>query len=385
MLRPAWLCSLGLECTLKSQQFSVFLAGHSWYYKRMIVVIIAGGSGSRLWPLSTPDYPKHLLNLTNDKSLLQNTYSRAKLLGDEIYIISEASHVSHVFTQLPGLDPEHVVIEPGRRGTASCVIAALARIRAQHDNDEPIVFMHADHHIRDTRGFVDTVKRASTMSIEKNKLVLLGLEPTYASTAFGYIERGEHANGGRPVYKVLSFKEKPDRRTAQRYLSSGRYLWNMGYFVAPVSVFEEIIARHAPHLNKNYKKLRRAKTTAEHDKKYLSFKSEPIDTALIERVSDLLVMPGTFDWMDVGSFPDMHSVNEQDEQGNTLQGSVIAESVSNSLIRNDTDVPVIVIGLDNVAVISTPHGMLVTNKTHAQKVGDASKKLLIKPTKKRRQ
>lgn len=329
--------------------------------------------------MSTPEYPKHLLRLTNEKSLLQNTYDRAKRLTNEVYVISEGSHIDHVIEQLPELKENHLVIEPGRRGTASCVIAALARIRKHSNSDEPIIFMHADHHIRDTNGFVDTVKRAAAMSAEKSRIVLLGLEPTNPATGFGYIERGENANGGRPIYKVLSFKEKPDRKTAQKYFDSGRYLWNMGYFVAPMSVFEEAINKYSSTLKKNYKKLREAKNTAEHDKRYLSFKSEPIDTALIERVKDLLVMPGSFDWMDVGSYPDVHAVNIQDEQGNTLHGEFIeSESVTNSLVRNETTTPVAVIGLDNVAVIVTKNGILVTNKSHSQKVGDVSKRFLAK-------
>ena len=340
----------------------------------MTIVIIAGGSGSRLWPMSTPEYPKHLLRLTNEKSLLQNTYERAKLLTNDVYVISEGSHINHVFDQLPGLDKDHAVIEPGRRGTASCVISALARIKQHHSSDEPIVFMHSDHHIRDTRGFLETIEKAANTSVEKASIVLLGLEPTYPSSSFGYIERGDNTVGKRLIYKVSSFKEKPDRRTAQRYLASGRYFWNMGYFVAPLSVFEEAINRHSPQLKKNYKKLREAKNADEYDKRYLSFKSEPIDTALIERVPDLLVMPGSFDWVDVGSYPEVHMINEQDEQGNASHGYVETENVTNSLIRNESDLPLAVIGLDNVAVIVTKSGILVTNKSHAQKVGDVSKR-----------
>jgi mannose-1-phosphate guanylyltransferase len=341
----------------------------------MIIVIIAGGSGSRLWPLSTPEYPKHLLNLINSRSLIQNTYSRARLLSEDIYVVSEASHVKHIYEQLPDLAHENVIVEPGRRGTASCVIAALARIKKSHDTDESVVFMHADHHIRDIQGFCDTVRRAALLATEHQRIVLLGVEPTHAATGFGYIERGENANGGKPVYEVKSFKEKPERATAQKYLAAGNYLWNMVYFVAPLQVFEHSIETSAPHLWDNYQKLLCAKNDKEHTDHYLSFDSEAIDIALIERVKGLLVTPGTFDWMDVGSFPDMHLVSPHDDNGNTIVGDVVTERISNSLVRNDTKAPVIVIGLDNVAVIATKNGILVTNKTYAQKVGDVSKRL----------
>jgi len=340
----------------------------------MIIVIIAGGSGTRLWPLSTSDYPKHLLNITGDKSLLQNTYDRARRLGSTIYVISEASHANHVREQLPDLTADHVIVEPGRRGTASCVVAALAKIKATHSSDEPIVFMHADHHIRDTQGFIESLQIAGEVSMKHQRIVLLGLIPTHTATGFGYIQRGQHANGGQ-VFDVVNFKEKPDKATAQRYIDKGNYLWNMGYFVAPLSVFEQSLREHAPHVWNNYQKLLAAKHTDEHDEQYLRFESEPIDTALIERVPNLLVAPGSFDWMDVGSYSDMHQVNEQDTAGNTVQGDATVDQVSNSYIRNDTAVPVGVIGLDNVAVVVTENGILVTNKTYAQNVGTLAKKV----------
>lgn len=340
----------------------------------MIIVIIAGGSGTRLWPLSTNEYPKHLLHITDGKSLLQNTYTRARLLADDIYIISEASHAHHVREQLPELPDDNVIVEPGRRGTASCVVAALAKIKQRHSSEEPVVFMHADHHIRDTSGFVESLELAGTLSVEHQRIVLLGLMPTHPATGFGYIQRGKHANGGQ-VFDVVTFKEKPDKPTAQQYLDSGNYLWNMGYFVAPLAVFERSFQEHAPHLWQNYQKLVDSAHSEEHDEHYLQFNSEPIDTALIEQVPDLLVTPGSFDWMDVGSFSDMHQVNQQDERGNTVQGEALVDDVSNSYVRNDTDVPVGVIGLDNVAVVVTESGILVTNKTYSQNVGSLAKKV----------
>lgn len=340
----------------------------------MIIVIIAGGSGTRLWPLSTHAYPKHLLKITNENSLLQNTHARAKLLSDDIYIVSEASHAQHVLEQLPELSKDRIIVEPGRRGTASCVVAALARIKKEHSEDEPVVFMHADHHIRDSVGFVESLQLAGEVASKHRRIVLLGLMPTHPATGFGYIQRGTHANGG-PIFDVVNFKEKPDKTTAQQYIDSGTYLWNMGYFVAPLSVFESSLQAHAPHLWENYQKLLGAQHNEEHDKHYLGFASEPIDTALIEKVPDLLVTPGSFDWMDVGSYHDIHKVNEQDERGNTVQGQALIDEVSNSYVRNDTSTPVGVIGLDNVAVVVTEEGILVTNKNYAQNVGNVAKKL----------
>lgn len=344
----------------------------------MISVIIAGGSGTRLWPLSTPDYPKHLLMLTGERSMLQKTYDRAAKVADKVYVVTDGSHSDHVREQLSELPDDAFVIEPGRRGTASCIIAALSRIAKNGASQEPIVFMHADHHINDIEGFANTVNFAGKASVQLDKLVLLGVEPDNPATGFGYIQKSKpvNQNGFSFVYEVDSFKEKPDRETAQKYVSSGQYLWNMGYFVAPLNVFERTMRENAPELFANYQTLRSAENDDDFREKYLGFVSEPIDTALIEKVPDLLVVPGSFDWMDVGSFADLYEANPHDANGNFSQGKTELLEVENSFVRNDeANKPVAVIGLDNVVVINTPHGILVTRKDLSQKVGDVAKKI----------
>lgn len=346
----------------------------------MITVIIAGGSGTRLWPLSTPSYPKHLLRLTNNRTSIQNTYDRAKQLTDKIYIVTEASHSDHIFEQLPDLTEDNVIIEAGRRGTSSCVIAALDRIMRLESPDEPIAFMHADHSIRDVTGFINTVQFAGKISKKESKIVLLGIEPHYPATAFGYIKKSD-VNGAKDsfVYTVDSFKEKPDYDTATSYIKSGNYLWNMGYFVAPASVFLDKMQRYSPKMYKSYQKLQKVTTDEEYKKAYLGFENIAIDYTLMEPTPDLLVVPGSFDWVDIGSFTELHDVSELDEQDNHCRGNDIEiDGVENSYIRNESDRPLAVIGLDNVVVVSTPHGVLVTRKDLSQKVGEIAKKIAKK-------
>jgi mannose-1-phosphate guanylyltransferase len=203
----------------------------------MITVINAGGSGTRLWPLSTSEYPKHLLKLTGDRTLLQSAYDRAARLGDTVYVVTEASHSDHVREQLPELPDDAFLIEPGRRGTAHCIVFALDVISRKHSHDEPIAVIHSDHHIRDVEGFVRSFKIADKISTEKHAITLIGIEPTYPSTGLGYIERDGAIDAGSGAYKVESFKEKPDYETAQRYIDTGRYFWNCGYFVGSVNTF----------------------------------------------------------------------------------------------------------------------------------------------------
>lgn len=348
----------------------------------MITVIIAGGSGTRLWPLSTPHYPKHLLALTGSKSLIQYAYDRAKASSDHVYVITEASHAHHVQDHLADLPKENFIIEPARRGTASCIVIALAHIAKNHAADEPIAFMHADHYIRDKSGFARSFATAAKVSTKTDRIVLIGVEPDRPDVGFGYIQKGDICEDNLLAFDVKAFKEKPDFATAQKYLESGQYLWNGGYFVGSLTTFLDAMAAYSPELKKNYDKLHSAKNNKELEERYLTFENEAIDYALIEKVPNLLVIPATFDWMDLGSYGDLHKAVGSDEQGNHIRGkNVEIAGVENSLIRNDEDKPVAVIGLDNVAVINTPQGLLVTRKDLAQQVGEISKKISAKETK----
>jgi mannose-1-phosphate guanylyltransferase/mannose-6-phosphate isomerase len=343
----------------------------------MIVVIIAGGSGTRLWPLSTPSYPKHLLTVNgSDKSLVQNTYERAKKIGDSVYVLTEASHADHVKEQLPDLPDDAFIIEPARRGTASCIIAGLERIARNHKPDEPIAFLAADHYIRDVEGFRHSFGVAGKVSTEKNKIVLVGAEPDYPATGFGYIQKGKVLNKMQSVFEVDAFKEKPDYDTARAYLRSGQYLWNCGYFVASLDTFLQSMEHYAPELKTNFERLRGAVDSSMYEKTYLGFENNSIDYALIEKVKGLLVVPATFDWMDLGSFADLAKVVDSDERGNHVHGDRIeTEEVESAFIQNYEDKPVAVIGLDNVVVINSPNGVLVVRKDLSQKVGEVSKRI----------
>lgn len=348
----------------------------------MIALINCGGSGSRLWPLSTPEYPKHLLSVTNGdgKTLLQNTYERVKDFADEVYFITESGHAHHVKEQLEGVDDDHVIIEPARRGTASCLLIALDHVRERHGDNVPLVFMHADAIINDVDSFRESIAHAARTSVDKSTITLLGVEPNKPSTAFGYIEREKRISDEeeKEVYTVAGFKEKPNYKTAQKYIKEGHYLWNMGFFAAPLKVFVNTMKKDAPVLHKGYESL----VNADDKKKaYLALEDVAIDYALIEPAKKLLAVPGNFDWIDVGNYEDLHVVATQDEDGNAVSGNVAIEDVTNSFIRNDTMTDVAVIGLDNVAVVMTDSGLVVTNRSFAQKVGDVSKRMRKKKSK----
>lgn len=344
----------------------------------MITVIIAGGSGTRLWPLSTSTQPKQLLALTGERTMVQQTCDRARQLGDSVYVVAEASHADALRAQLPELPDEAFLIEPGRRGTAHCIIFALDYIARHHDSDEPVAFVHSDHNVRDVDGFRRSFATAGRVSTERAKIALIGIEPTFPSTGFGYIERDGVIDEATGVYRVESFKEKPDHETALGYVQSGKYLWNSGYFVGSVATFLGEMQASAPELQASYQTLAAIDEHAgeEYNQAYLSLDNQVIDIALIEKASDLAVVAAAFDWMDIGNFGDLHDVVSKDETGNYLQGeSIHAIDVANTYIRNETDVPVAVIGLDNVVVVNTPDGLLVARKDVSHRTGEVAKKL----------
>ena len=349
-----------------------------WYNKIMITVIIAGGSGTRLWPLSTPKYPKHLLKLTGDRTMLQTAYDRAVKAGETVYVVTEAGHAQHVKDQLPDLPENAFLIEPGRRGTGNCIVFALDVIGRSHDHGEPIAFVHSDHHIRDTEGYVDSVNAAGDASNITGKITLIGIEPTFPSTAFGYIERVGDVAEDTDAYIIQSFKEKPDYDTAQGYVKAGNYLWNCGYFVGSYDTFISEIKRIAPELQENYDKLSSVSDLQSEEYKniYLGLEDQVIDYALSEKSDNLQVVPAHFDWMDLGSFRDLHNAVDRDEKGNYFNGEGIHSiEVGNVYVRNEESKPIAVIGLDNIIVVNSPDGILVARKDISPRVGEIAKKI----------
>ncbi len=342
----------------------------------MIVVIIAGGSGTRLWPLSTPNYPKHLLRLTSERSLVQSTVDRVGGLTtfDKIFVVSEKSHIQHVYEQLPEVPRENILVEPDRRGTGNCLIFALQAIKKRGlPADEAISFYWADHVINDYEGFVETMLAASEISASQQKIVDIGIYPTYPSTGMGYIERGERLDTNHEAYTLARFKEKPDAATAEQYVNSGKYYWNTGYIISPLQVLERDIAKYSPALWNNYQSLLAA---TDLDEAYLGLADANLEKSLSENNTDMLVVPSDFDWADVGCHGDLHTISSQDVEGNVvIGGNINLENARHSLVRNHTATPVAVVGLDNIVVIVTENGILVADKNASQAVGDVAKRI----------
>lgn len=334
------------------------------------VVILAGGSGTRLWPRSREKSPKHLLTLHGGQSLLQSTYERVRRLTDNVYVVTERSQVESIRHQLPTLSEDRYIIEPARRGTASALgLAALAI--AQADATATMLSVHADHYLgQDEDAYLRTLEAEARCAESRRSLVTVGLRPPYASTAFGYIQVGPRieADGAVAVHRVKAFVEKPDLRTAERYVASGDYLWHLGLFSWPVEVLFSEMATHAPELYAGLEQVRRlAGRPTEADAAYQRLPTQAIDYAVLERTTNLLVVGATFEWHDLGSWADLHDILQQDEAGNFVEGEHVLIDSRNCMIHSPGKL-VAAVGLEDMVVIETEDAILICPKARSQDV-----------------
>lgn len=342
----------------------------------MIILINAGGSGTRLWPLSTKDLPKQFLNLIDDKSLLQSAYQRAvKLVGkDSIYISTSEDCKDVVAEQIPEVNEEQIITEPCRKDTMGSVLNSAQYIASRHSEDEPIASINSDQFIKHGDRFNEDIKLACKISKEESRIVLLGMEPDKPGPKFGHIKKGVKFKSTR-LFNVEGFKEKPDLETAKEYFKSGQYLFNAGSFIGSYKIFKEKVKQFAPDWLSKLNQLEEAKNKKDRDTIYETFEKVSMDIGLIEKVDDLLVLPQSYSWVDLGSFDDIYSVNKKDENNNSSQSSnrvILLDSKGNYINSNGHDKPIAVVGLDHIIVIDTPNGLLIVGMDHAQQVKQIS-------------
>jgi mannose-1-phosphate guanylyltransferase/mannose-6-phosphate isomerase len=344
-------------------------------------VILSGGAGTRLWPLSRELYPKQLLALTGERTMLQQTALRLSgLAATAPVVVCNEAHRFLVAEQLRQLhiEPRAVVLEPFGRNTAPAIaLAALAALKmsaAEQGSDDPeLLVLPADHVIRDVTAFQKAV-RVALPAVQQGKLVTFGIVPSAPETGYGYIQRGEEETAGQMsgVYRIARFVEKPSLERARQFLQSGEYLWNSGMFMFRAGRYLQELERFAPQI------ARVCRSCFEGAKADLDFMrleakcfeqcpSDSIDYAVMEKTSDAVVVPLDAGWSDVGSWSALHEASEADGHGNVSRGDVISEDSEGCYLYSESRL-VAAVGLRDHVVVETKDAVLVAPKNRVQDV-----------------
>jgi mannose-1-phosphate guanylyltransferase len=335
-------------------------------------VIMAGGSGTRFWPLSRKATPKQFLPLASDKPLIADTAARLKGLAKpaNTFVVCGKVHAGPAKKWVKGLPPKNVLVEPAARNTAPAI--GLAAVHVAHRDPQGILaVLPSDHHIADPAEFRNVLADGARLA-EVGQLVTIGIQPTHPETGFGYIQLGGPLYGRGRV--VRAFVEKPDLETAKRYLASGDYLWNGGIFLFRADVLLEAIRQHMPDLAKGLAAI--AKVVGKRDyakvleRVFPKLPSTSIDYGVMEKAEGIAVVPGDFGWSDLGSFSALPEVRKADAAGNVVsgKGALVVDSKGCVVLGEGKGRPLAVVGCTDMVVVDAGDAILVMPKDKAQDV-----------------
>ena len=339
---------------------------------RLIPVILSGGAGTRLWPLSVAERPKQLLALAGDESLLRQTARRVRD-PDRFappWIVASRGQGVAILTELAeeGLDPGSLILEPCPRNTAAAI--ALAALSAK-DGDLLLV-LPSDHVVGDEAAFHAAIEAAVPLALD-DWLVTFGIEPDRPETGYGYIRRGEPL--GRGVFRADAFVEKPDRETASTYLAEGGYDWNAGIFLFRAAAFLRALEEYEPDILAAARGAleqgsREAGSVLPDEAAFARSPSLPVDVAVMERSSRVAVVPCDMGWSDLGSWDALHQLGPLDPAGNAVGGDAIAVDSENCLIRSDGPT-IVTVGVSDLIVVASKDNVLVVRRGESQRVREA--------------
>ncbi|MCB2213708.1 mannose-1-phosphate guanylyltransferase [bacterium] len=339
-------------------------------------VIMAGGKGTRFWPVSTPERPKQLLRLFDERTMIEQTVHRLEpfIPADQQFIVTIEEQIEEFARQVPDLDRNSFITEPFARNTGPAIGLSAVHL-LKKDPDAIMVVLPADHRIEDKEAFQATLRTAVGFVEESDGIVTIGIRPTRPETGYGYIqyERDDFRPG---VHRVVTFAEKPNRETAIRFIETGEFLWNSGMFIWSAQRILSEIEEHTPELYAALMEISDALDTDAPKERvvraYQSIKPISIDYGVMEKTRNAYVVPAGFGWSDIGSWEEVYQMDTKDTSGNVRQGPVVILDTQNSYVVSRTELPLAVIGMKNVVVVHTEEGTLVCPRDRLQDVREAA-------------
>jgi mannose-1-phosphate guanylyltransferase len=338
-------------------------------------VIMAGGRGTRFWPLSRQARPKQFMHVLDDDTLIQNTVVR--LLGmisvEQCYIVTHENYVDLTKEQLPALPEENILAEPISRNTAPCITFAAMKL-LRRDPDATMVVLPADHVIRNVKKFQEVLSVCIETAQQDNALLTIGIEPTHPATGYGYIQYtvGEETKDDRHhAYPVKTFAEKPDEATAERFIDSGDFLWNSGIFIWRADSILKAVKEHLPDVTEAFAALEESLgTDKEAEATNTAFSNCPgisIDYGVMERARNTFVVKASFDWSDVGDWQSIYELQKKGRHGNAITGNAIVQDSSRCLIHAENRL-VVLVGIHDAVVVDTEDATLICHRQSTQQV-----------------
>lgn len=335
-------------------------------------VVMAGGGGTRFWPLSRQEVPKQFLNLTGDDLMVNETIARLKPSVNEenIFIVTNVTQAGLMREATAGtVLPDHILSEPAARNTAACIGYAAIEILKKYGDGIMGVFA-SDHYIKDTAGFNDTLRQAFVLAEETDHLITIGIRPTFPAVGYGYIKYDKN-DKGQEYHEVKEFVEKPDVMTARAYLKEGGFLWNSGMFVWRVSTILKYFERLLPDVYDCLKEMEAALgTPAERaviERVYPTIPKISIDYGIMERAREVTVVESKFDWSDVGSWDALEALHEKDEQGNVTNREQLMIETQNCVVYAKSKL-IATLGVEDLIIVEAEDAIMVCHKDKAQSV-----------------
>ncbi|WP_298394258.1 mannose-1-phosphate guanylyltransferase [Flavobacterium sp.] len=341
--------------------------------KNYYAILMAGGVGSRFWPVSTTEFPKQFHDmLGSGDTLIQKTFGRlSKLIpAENILILTNELYNDLVLEQLPMVKQEQVLLEPAMRNTAPCILYASLKIKKENP-DAVMVVAPSDHWIEDEEAFVANLQQCFDFCQKEDALLTLGIQPTFPNTGFGYIEYDQ--SDENQIKKVNQFREKPNYETAKSFLEAGNFLWNGGIFIWSVKSITTAFEKFQPQMNALFLNgMDCYNTSSEKDfitQNYALAENISIDYAVMENASNVYVLPATFDWNDLGTWGQLHEKIDKDENNNgVINAKVILENASNNIIRSDANKIIVVDGLHDYIIVDKEGVLMIYPKSKEQDI-----------------